>query len=289
MAGQSATAQVVESARAHANGGGVIIAFADSRYVDVLMNWLVGIAAHGIQNYMVIALDSRLHGFLQERRIPTVLSEVSGDLSSLWVRRIEIFSALCAAGVDFVHSDADAVWMRDPRSYLDAPDSDLVISQGTVWPPDVHRQFGFVVCCGLFRLRSTSNTRRLLADLAVHVTDTGDDQVSLNRMLAGQSFNWHFDQEDAYYLEGQGLKFLCSRSAINGVGGAGLRVSVLPHHLFQRVPATLDEAPYVQHLLTPKEPAAKLREFSRCGCLLLRSDWSQIDFDATTLARLRHV
>jgi hypothetical protein len=286
---RSETFEIVEVARARAAGGYVIIAFADFRYVDILMNWLVGIAAHGIENYLIIALDSRLHAFLGERGVPCVLSQLHGDLRTLWIRRIEIFAALCTAGVDFVHSDVDAVWMRDPRSFLYQPAEDLVISQGTIWPPDVHSQFGFVVCCGLFRLSSTPQTQQLLADLAAHVIDTGDDQVSLNRMLAGRAVKWEFDHADAYYLEGAGMKFLCSRSPMRGVGDAGLRVMVLPHHLFQRVPASMIEAPYVQHLLTPKEPAAKLQEFARCGCLLVRPDWAQIEFDVSTLGRVRNV
>jgi hypothetical protein len=281
--------QVVEAARLRATGNGVVIAFADYNYRDVLMNWLVAMATQGIENYLVIALDTQLHALLVERRIPVVLSELSGDLRALWIRRIEIFASLCAAGVDFIHSDVDAVWLRDPEPFLQELQADLIVSQGTVWPPDVHRQFGFVVCCGFFKLRSTAVSRRLLAGLAQDVVRTGDDQVSLNRLLAGQSTRWEFDPADAYYIDGNGMRFLCSRSVMRGVDANGLRTAVLPHHLFQRIGVSMDEAPYVRHLLSAKNPAAKLQEFANSGCLFLRPDWQQIDFDTTTLLRLRNV
>ena len=40
--------------------------------------------------------------------------ESSGNLRDLWVQRIRVFSALLAAGEEFVHSDIDAVWVRNP-------------------------------------------------------------------------------------------------------------------------------------------------------------------------------
>ncbi len=205
----------------------------------------------------------------------------------LWIRRINVFAALCRAGVDFIHSDVDAVWMRDPRAaYFDERGVDLIISQGTVWPPDVHRQFGFVLCCGLFQLRSNAGTQRLLGELAEDVLSTRDDQVSLNRLIAARSIAWQIDPDDAYHVEGAGKQFLCSRSVIRGVGSDGLRLSVLPHHLFQRVPAASEEAPYLLHLLTRQDPAAKLLEFEIFRCLLLRPDWQPIDFDSGSLTRL---
>jgi hypothetical protein len=282
------TAALIGLARERAGTEGTIIAFADSRYLEVLMNWLVALAAHRIENYLIIALDRRLYAFLQARGLPVVLSALDGDLRALWIRRIEVFSDLCAAGVDFVHSDVDAVWLRDPRDqFLNDREADLTISQGTVWPPDVHRRFGFVLCCGLFRLRSTPRTQQLLGELRHHVSGTGDDQVSLNQLVAARDPRWEIAQEQAYYTEGNGLRFLCCRSAIRATGADGLRISVLPHHLFQRLPVVGPEPPYVQHLLTPKDPDAKLRAFAQHGALLLRPDWADVGFDASSVLRLR--
>jgi hypothetical protein len=280
--------EIVRLARQQASHQGTIIAFADLRYIEVLLNWLIALDVNGIGNYMVISLDRQLHQFLSERRIPAVLSEVDGDLGQLWVRRIEVFSALCAAGIDFIHSDVDAVWLRDPRKdFFSDGGPDLVISQGTVWPPDVHRQFGFVLCCGLFKLRSTPASRGLLSELRVHVGTTGDDQISLNRLIAQRTPRWQWESAAPFRVQGPGAEFLSAESTFLGACADGLRLAILPHRLFQRVPLESAEMPYVKHLLTPKEAGAKMREFAKRGCLFLRPDWRQVNFDASSLPLLR--
>jgi len=264
---------IVDAARNRQGPAGTIIAFADSRYLDVLMNWLVALDRQGIENYVVVALDPGLHRFLEARGIPSVLTPLRGDLRDLWILRIRVFAALCAAGIDIVHSDVDAVWIRDPLgSELASPEFDLLISQGTIWPPDVHAQFGFVLCCGLFRLRSNSRTRVLLRELESHVLGTADDQVSLNRLIAARSPQWNIAPGDSYYTEGAGKRFLCSRSIMKGQGLDGLRIAILPHHLFPRVPVAPTETPFVLHLLSRKDAVSKLEEFAKAGCLWLRSD-----------------
>ena len=281
-------AQLVAAARQRAAGRTVVIAFADSRYTDVLMNWLVALALRQVDNYLVIALDRELHDLLTAHGIPCVLCKFNGDLGDLWVERIRVFAALCAAGIDFIHSDVDAVWLRDPReAYFGAGEADLIASQGTVWPNDVHQRFGFVLCCGLFALRSSAASKQLLAELVPHVARTRDDQVSLNRLLAGRQIVWRANPADTYHVTAGPMRFLCSKSLMFGQCTDGMRVSVLPHHLFQRLPLPSSDVPFVSHPLTPKEPKAKLDEFARSGCLFIRPDWRQHTFDAHSLQTLR--
>jgi hypothetical protein len=288
-AGAPNYALLIAAARERAAGRTVVIAFADSRYTDVLMNWLVALALQQVDNYLVIALDRDLHELLTAHGIPCVLCKLSGDLGDLWVERVRVFAALCAAGIDFIHSDVDAIWLRDPReAYFGAAEVDLIASQGTVWPHDVHQRFGFVLCCGLFSLRSSAASRQLLAELVPHVAMTRDDQISLNRLLANRQIVWRAKPGDTYYLTAGPTRFLCSKSPILGHGADGLRVSVLPHHLFQRLPLQLSDIPFVSHPLTPKEPNAKLEQFARSGCLFVRPDWRQQKFDVHSLPTLRY-
>lgn len=285
--GDQTHASIVNAARGRLGVGGVVIAFADWRYRAVLMNWLVALDLLGITNYLVISLDPTLHDFLVARGLPSVPAQWDGSLPSLWQYRVQVFSALCSSGTDFIHSDVDAVWLRDPLATHFLPlEQDLVITQGTVWPPDVHQRFGFVLCCGLFRLRATDRSRALLRDLAADVLRSGDDQLSLNRLIAMRAPQWQADPQETYHVGWQNTRFLCSRRPMSARCADGLEVGVLPHHLFQRVDATLSEAPFVRHLLTPKDPERKLSEFQRQGCLLLRSDWEVVSFDAQSLARL---
>lgn len=288
-AGAANYALLIGAARERAADRTLLIAFADSRYTDVLMNWLVALALQQVDNYLVIALDRALHQLLTAHGIPSVLCELRGDLGDLWVERVRVFAALCAAGIDFIHSDVDAIWLRDPRqSYFRAADADLIASQGTVWPHDVHQRFGFVLCCGLFSLRSSAASKQLLAELLPHVAATRDDQISLNRLLAERQIVWRAQPGDTYYVTAGANRFLCSKSLIVGHAEDGLRVAVLPHHLFQRLPLQLGDIPFVSHPLTPKDPQAKLEEFARRGWLFVRPDWRQREFDVHSLLTLRY-
>jgi hypothetical protein len=237
----------------------------------------------------VIALDRNLHSVLAGRGIPSVLWEVEGgDLGNLQVERVRVFGVLCEAGIDFVHSDVDAVWLRDPRQkYLCDPCYDLVASQGTVWPSDAHNRFGFVLCCGFFRLRSTIASQRLMADLATHIEGTSDDQVSLNRLPVRDDCLWSVREGDVYPVEFRGKRLLCSKSVMTGQTRHGLRVAVLPQHLFQRLPVRLEEEPFVAHLLTPSDPTERLRQMAERHCLFLRADWRDQEFDVHSLVSLR--
>jgi hypothetical protein len=281
---------IVQLAQLQSNEQGAIIAFANSHYIEVLMNWLVALESSGIRNYVIVALDQKLFEYLAERYIPTAFSGIHGGLRELWSRRIQVFAALCAAGVDFIHSDVDAVWLRNPcAEFFSRARTDLIISQGTVWPPDVHRQFGFVLCCGLFKLKSSELSRALLRELSAHVLTTGDDQISLNRLIAQRVPLWQLASANPFHVRGPGADFICAESMFDGVCADGLRVSILPHRLFQRVPMESGDAAYVKHLLTRKDPAEKMLEFARHGCAFLRPDWRQLNFDVHSLHRLRRV
>ncbi|MGB5537863.1 MAG: hypothetical protein WBN08_18405, partial [Thiogranum sp.] len=72
----------------------VVLVFSDSRYREVLLNWLVAMHRLGIQNYLVISLDEEIHRYLEDHGFPTFLSPLEGDLSKLWIMRMQIFQAL---------------------------------------------------------------------------------------------------------------------------------------------------------------------------------------------------
>jgi hypothetical protein len=59
-------------------------------------------------------------------------------------------------------------------------------------------------------------------------------------------------------------------------------VALLPHQIVQRVPVSGDD-PYVKHLLSPKECAAKMEMFGRTESLFLNPEWKGVAFDAESL------
>ena len=281
------TDALVRLAHNRADDNRVVVVFCDSRYLEVLLNWLVAVHRLGIRNYLVISLDEEIHFYLQQRGFPSFLSPLQGDLSDLWVMRIQIFRALCAAGISFLHSDADAVWLKNPfAAFFDDSPHDIIASQGTVWPADVAQQQGFVFCCGFFYMKSCRPSRELLDELASDVAVTGDDQVSLNRILQEKSLHWNTQRAHSYVMHHQQHSFTCYSTVVTAVTPQGeLSIALLPHHLFQRLHMPGQDA-FVKHLLSDKEAECKLDMFERTDCRLLADDWKEQSVTATTLDRI---
>ena len=274
-------------AKARQRAGVIVLAFANHAYIEVLLNWLIAIDRLGIGSYLIVSLDDKLHEYLTERAIPSVLSPLQGGLDQLWVKRIGVFRFLVDHGIPFIHSDSDAVWLRNPMAtFFSHPDHDLIISQGTIWPADVVQKRGFVICCGLFYLQSSAAARRLLLEMEEDVRATGDDQISLNRVIESYEVEWEINREQVYGLKFRGTPFLCSKQPITGKSTTNaLKICMLPHHQFQRMHMP-DEEAYVKHLISPKTAQSKLDLFRKTDSLFLRPDWQDITFDVNSLGNL---
>ena len=233
----------------------LIVVFANWRYLDVLLNWMEAIRRVGVTDCLVVSLDKKIYRRLKRRGTRTILAQSGKGLTDVWILRIDVFRCLIDCGIDFVHSDADAIWLRNPiPEYFQAEkELDLIASQGTRWPPDVFDQWGFVLCCGLFSMRSTPASAELLKTLRSHVEKTGDDQKSLNQILVEMKIDW--DVESEYRVPFKKWLLRCSRRMIRS-RGADIRVGVLPFKKFPRI-ADQQDQPYVVHPTTRKSPSDK--------------------------------
>lgn len=240
-----------------------IIVFANHGYLEVLENWLAAMHRIGVESYEVICLDEPLYRELQRRKIPSLLRPCAPELGELWVHRIEVISEFLESGCSVIHSDADAVWLKDPRGYLERLPHDMLFSQGTFWPQDVHAGWGFVLCCGFFMIRSTPDTRRFAQELLQRVRVDRDDQVSCNRMLAEAGTVWEAP-EGAYVLSYRQNAFVCSPGVRSGRSPYGT-VALLPHRYFQRM-FEEEAGVFVRHLLSEKESGNILDVLERYGC-----------------------
>lgn len=264
----------------------LLIAFSDRKYLGVLLNWLIAIHRLGIRNYLVVSLDETIHAFLTERGFPSVLIKMDGPLHDLWRLRLVILRELCAHGLDVIHSDIDAIWLRNPIPEYFSRDADhLVISQGTAWPYDVVARQGFVLCCGLFYLRSSNASKALLDDMLRNIALTNDDQTSLNYLIHA-SVTWDRQLKNPYEFVFRGYKVTCSEAPIHGrCLKTGLTVTLLPHHLFQRLHMP-DRPAYVKHLFSEKTNQDKIESFRQSGCLFLKENWKDIGFDADSIEKI---
>jgi len=251
----------------------LVVAFADAGYLPLLRLWVRRVRALGVSRLRIYALDAATLDWCRSQDVEVAALAWSGRLADLWVQRIGVFSELLAGGQGFIHSDIDAIWLRHPLREGAAVGctEDLVFTQGTVWPPDVHRQWGFVLCCGWFWAKPTPAAQRFFAALEGDVRYTGDDQISVNRVLAGAGAHWEAGPHGDYQLPFRDQQVQCwtktirARTAAPGFSPA-LSIALLPHREFQRLPEPWGPA-IVKHLLTPKNCAQKLELLGSMGLL----------------------
>jgi Nucleotide-diphospho-sugar transferase len=245
------------------------ITFVDANYLPLLEIWLPRLRELGVGRVKVFCLDPATLEWCRSAGVACAPVEWSGNLRDLWVQRIRIFSALLAAGEEFVHSDIDAIWIRNPLREGSAcgRQEDLLFSQGTVWPPDVHDKWGFVLCCGWFRVRPTQAAQAFFQGLEADVRSSGDDQVSVNRLLALLGVDWSQGRTGDYQLVFRDRLVQCWSQPIHATTATGsLSVALLPHREFQRLPEDSAHT-LVKHYLTPKNCAQKLSALQAYGLI----------------------
>ncbi len=134
-------------------------------------------------------------------------------------------ASLLEAGIDFIHTDLDAFWLQDPLPLLNKIDADLVFSMDMGIPAHVRERWGFTLCCGFFRLRSTPASRKFFQAWQQRTSQLGDDQIALNELLSAQDLTWE-------HLPGMPQGVLQASCVL---GQKVLRIAVLPLALLPRV------------------------------------------------------
>jgi hypothetical protein len=247
----------------------MIVAFADCSYLPLLQLWLARLQYLKVERIRVYCLDAITADWCRSQGLEATAIGWSGELRDLWVQRIRVFSELLASGEEFIHSDIDAIWIRNPLDHGSARDreEDLIFSQGTVWPPDVHGQWGFVLCCGWFWAKPRLAARAFFQALEAHVQITGDDQISVNRLLRDLRAHWSDGESGDYQLSFRDRLVQCWRQPIRATTATGaLSVALLPQREFQRLPEDSVDA-IVKHFLTPKSCRQKLAALKSHGLL----------------------
>lgn len=248
----------------------VILVFINSSYIEILRNWVCCIRRLNIEKYLVIAMDSESYQMTTEEKINSVLFPIPKDLSKIWQIRLQVFRFMLKHGYDFIHSDADAVWLKEPVTpyFHKYPNLDLIASQGTCFPMSVFEDWRFVLCCGFFSVRSNPKTRLLFSALARDVLKTNDDQVSLNQVLKNMGLQWEF-QVDTYTVSFKDKSILCSPTIMIG-STKNLKVGVLPFKHFPRLTDYQDH-PFVSHPRTGKNINKKIEDLKQSNLWFLSS------------------
>lgn len=228
--------------------------------------------ALGIVRFLVVAMDAAIAHRLSGKGLVLARGHFDGSATDFWLRRMLIWQYLVEIGVDIVQSDIDAIWLKNPiPEFLANQSHDLICSQGTLHPFDTAQSWGFVICTGFMAIRSTPPAIRFLSefqDRAAQVLET-DDQDVMNHILFDAGLIWDAAgaEPEVNYIDG--LKFHSFPTPIAGFSASlGLTVSLLPHSLFPRLPASGPEA-YVKHTLRPVDDSLRITELKSVGCWML--------------------
>lgn len=246
----------------------LVLTFVSEDYIPIGRNWLRHVQATAPDAMIrMVALDEATRAAFPEEIVQYDPPEGQG-LARLWLHRLAVMRTLLEQGHDIIHSDADAIWCRDPRPHIAACKTEMVFSQGTVWPPDVHARHGVVLCCGFFFMQSTPAVRRFMQEVNRRVETDRDDQVSVNRLLVSNGVRWELPAP--YQIAFRDKAFSASREIGIGHVESGPSVALLPHHLFPRLvePGTSElemSDIVVAHPLSPKVCSEKIDSLSRLG------------------------
>jgi hypothetical protein len=224
-------------------------------YEETFRLWLGSQGAPSKKDILIVACDEKSFGFYKNEGFTTLSTKTDGTREDLWRLRTEVFAELSQLGVDFFHTDADAIWRKDPREYCRAQIADLVVSQGTICPKETCRAWGFVLCCGFFYARATKNTAAILQKAAEHCDSMlkAHDQVALNTVLLEAGCNWNQSDETSERRQFQGEVIRFFNHPIYGeCKTPKTRVCLLPLALFDRMGLN-DENCYVEHILKNKK------------------------------------
>jgi len=165
-----------------------IIAFGDSKYKKIAHNWALHLHRHEIDNYTIYSLDQDIYNYLVENKINTQLLDLNifNKKTWSWDERVKSIIRLLDQRHDILHSDLDAIWLKDPLCFIDSK-YDIVTSTGT-WPKKVFTACGFTACLGWIHYKSTPNTISFLKSTIANPEDClemrkMDDQFVFNKKL----------------------------------------------------------------------------------------------------------
>ena len=182
--------------------GPVTLVFGSFGYRDTVLAWIDRARRAGCEHFRIVCMDEDLRRFLRghdavgravgfHELLPEApradLGAIPGRRQrreALWLARVRLFLHFAANRCDFIHSDADAFWLQDPRPWLmDHPGFDLLFSQGTTFPVEHWRRHRFVLCAGFFLCRANGRTRAYFKQVSRLSESHPDDQVCMNTVL----------------------------------------------------------------------------------------------------------
>eukprot|EP00966_Prymnesium_polylepis_P326187 7382103-Prymnesium_polylepis.1 len=177
-------ALLTRAARSAPGGGTVALVFGTADFLELLLNWACHALRAGVRWFVLVAMDAQLHSALaatplhgQTLYLPRARDgSIVIDKMSIIGERQRFGLRVLEAGLSIVHSDADALWLRDPWPVLRA--GDVVSDRATltaerIWgkPPSVVRSWGAAICTGFYYMRSGAPAIALAREVQRQITE----------------------------------------------------------------------------------------------------------------------
>ena len=281
--------------------GPVTLVFGSFAYRDTVLAWIDSARRAAYEHFRIVCMDEDLRRFLHRhgagghaldcyellpdvpRRNFDAITKQRARHDVLGLLRVKLFLHLAANGCDFIHSDADAFWLHDPRPWLMShPGFDLLCSQGTTHPDTHFHRHRFVLCAGFFLCRANERTRAYFEQVDRLWKLHGGDQFRMNTVLLRDSeARWSIKRPIPAFrlgatwfappptksllgcartvsrllraLAGHALQrarilwILTSREIIHGRFTGGLTIGVIPMHIVTRFRFEGWDDPLVSH------------------------------------------
>jgi hypothetical protein len=217
------------------NNKQLVITFVDKKYTTILSNWISFLNEYENYQVLIFTTDKKASKFCKQNNLLFYdISKIHNSHNLGIVKtRLIVFHYLLNNGFGFIHSDLDAVWLSDPKKYLQ-DNSDLIISQGTIWPYESFLKNDFVACMGFFKVSSNSRTIEFFKkadELSLKNKNRVSDQKTINFLL-DNFVNWE-SVENSYFIKYKNNKIKCFENPLYANGK--LSVTLLQHSLFPRL------------------------------------------------------
>ena len=182
----------------------VALVFATNDFFEIILNWACHALSVGVRWFVLVACDTVLYKRLRASEfskhallLPRV-RDGNVTLTKLNVigERQTFGLSVLERGYSVVHSDADALWIKDPTSLFAGGD---VVAE-RIWgkPISVVKQWGAAICTGFYYLRSTPAVigiartvqREVAAKRARQPGWQASDQYYINVVLKRMGVRW---------------------------------------------------------------------------------------------------
>jgi hypothetical protein len=164
-----------------------IITFVDFKYLPIFNVFYKYFKKLNLNNLLVISLDIEAFNNLRTRKINTVYKpyKINGR-DKFWEFRLNVINEIfTTTKKSIIHTDSDCFWLKNIVSEIDKikDDYDIIGSIAFGWPKNIVNKMGFVLCCGFYYIKYTSQNASFFNNIKRLKIGSIDDQVLFNNYL----------------------------------------------------------------------------------------------------------